>query len=118
MVMTCQGVKEAVAGGQGDQAPLRRGQMTPDQVSGGRGEGVGGQDGRGGGQVQRVLLIPVHRAAHGLQEVGVSEAGRGDGGERLLNSQHVLMLPRKDVGRVCGAGHQAGLVHVKRNCLK
>lgn len=57
---SCQGVQERVAGGQGDKTPLGRGQMAPDQVPGGRGEGVGGQDGRGGGEVQRALLIAVH----------------------------------------------------------
>ena len=69
MVLTsCQGVQERVARWQGDKTALRGGQVTPQGVPRGRGEGVGGEDGRGGGQVQGALLIPVHRAAHRLQE--------------------------------------------------
>ena len=45
MVMTsCQGVQERIAGWQGDKTTLR-GQVTPGQVPGGRGEGVRGEDG-------------------------------------------------------------------------
>ena len=119
MVMTsCQGVQESIAGWQGDKTTLRGGQVTPGQVPGGRGEGVRGEDGWGGGQVQGSLFIPVHWAAHRLQEAGVTEAGGGERGERLLNCQHVLVLPGEDVGGVRGAGYQASLVHVQRNCLK
>ena len=111
-VLACQGIQERVTGGQGDQPPLGS-HLASCQLPGARGEGVGGQDGRGGGQVQR-LLVPVHRAAYGFQQARVSEGG----GERLLDSQHVLVLPGEDVGGVRSAGDQPGLVHVQRNLLK